>query len=155
MRAGYLLSGLVVLRSGGALAQTAPGSVDPGVTSPAAAISLLPVGASDADSAPPPAVAWGTWLYPARYPGGAPMSGPQTPMFTRLKLELPPLLGFRPFLSTILDTNLSNPLSKASAGLTFDEGPLRLGTRLSHSRDRSQVLVLNNRFATATVFGKF
>lgn len=140
MRVGPALFGIVVFAAAPLLAQTA---VDPGGTAPPAAVSLTPASGSDVHPAPPPSVAWGTWLYPARYPGGSPMSGPRTPLFARLTLELPPLLGFRPFVSTVFNTgSLLAPSS--DAGLSLAEGPLRLGTRFSLSRDRTNALLLNN-----------
>jgi hypothetical protein len=145
VRPGFFATGTIALTAASAHAQTAPPAVDPGVAAAASnGVSLSAVGSSDVDPAPPPAIAWGSWLYPARYPGGGPMSGPQTPLFARLTLELPSVLGFRPFLVTILNTNLTNPAPSTSAGLRLREGPLELGTRFSLSRDRSQALFLNN-----------
>jgi len=108
--------------------------------------SISPDIGNDIDPGPPPEIAARIGLYPANYPGLAPMAAPLFPQSLRLRLKLKPAFGVASFVTTTLNHNLALSLPSTNLGATFLAGPLEIGTRFGLNREHRGLWLTNATF---------
>lgn len=111
----------------------------------AASLSVAPPLGSDIDPGPAPEVVAGSWRLAQQPFGSASLPMPPFAPPLRFKLELRPLFGLAPFVSTDVGAH-GNGLSSTRAGASFAAGRLRLGSHFSLSHDDRALWLQNTSF---------